>query len=189
MPSQTPQSDLFAAPSPVRSLFFALLPDADTRARIEAAARATVASARMTAPHRLHVTLLYLGESAGANPRWIAAARRAADAVAVSAFEATFDRVASFRGAPPPCVLLGDDASNAPLHAFRAALHAAALAQGLREAGRTAFVPHVTLARPQQALPEAVAVQPIHWPVRAFSLLHSVRGQSDYERLGTWPLG
>ncbi len=188
----TTQANLFGGVTPTQRLFFALLPDSATRdviSRTVTHAHADLQRMRATPAHRLHVTLVYLGESAGPRQDWISAARRAADSIQTQAFEMTFDRIDGFRGQPAPCVLLGDTDSNVALYAFQQQVRDACRRHGLRDAGHAAFRPHVTLGRSPEARDAPVRVAPICWPTHAFSLLHSSPGRAEYERLGTWPLG
>lgn len=186
------QPGLFGAPEPLHRLFFALLPDATARDAISAAfvrVAPELPDARVVAPRRHHLTLVYLGESAGAREDRVDAARRAAEALRARVFEVRLDRIVSFHGGrlQSACVLCSDDA-QAPVHGFRRDLRDALLVEGLRESGHGVFVPHVTLAYATRRMETALAVPPVHWQARDFALLHSVAGRSEYEVLERWPL-
>lgn len=185
------QPGLFGAPESLHRLFFALLPDAAARDAISAAfARVAheLPDARIVAPRRHHLTLVYLGESAGAHQGRVEAARRVAASLRASAFDVQLDRIVSFHGSrQSACVLRGGDAP-APVHGFHRELRDALLAEGLREPGHGEFVPHVTLAYAAQRIEAAVPVPAVRWPVCDFVLLHSIAGRSDYDVLGRWPL-
>ncbi|MCD9026674.1 RNA 2',3'-cyclic phosphodiesterase [Luteimonas sp. BDR2-5] len=188
------QPDLFAAAVlPLHRLFFALLPDAAAQDAIQAAWRHVAPSLgdpRATPSHRLHLTLLYLGETAGPRVDWIEAATRAAASLQATSFPVVLDRIASFQGSQPPTVLRAADDANPALLAFQRQLRDACRIAGLRDAGHARFVPHVTLARPRIALPVPVAVaSPVRWQATRFVLVHSIAGCRDYARLGEWALG
>ena len=52
------------------------------------------------------------------------------------------------------------------------------------------FVPHVTLAYAERALPAPVMLEGgVEWPVDALELLHGEAGHRDYRTLGHWRLG
>lgn len=138
---------------------------------------------------RLHVTLIHVGDYARSLPQSVVAAvREAADGLSGSAFELTFDRVASFAGAPGrhPCVLLGGEGVEA-VRAFRGRLFEALLRAGVRTVSREAFNPHVTLAYGDRRLPER-AIEPVGWRADEFLLIHSEVGRSTYHTLGRWSL-
>ena len=138
---------------------------------------------------RMHVTLIHVGDYLGPLPRSVIEDVGAASArLSENAFEVTFDRVASFAGAPGkhPYVLLGDE-GVAGLTAFRDRLFKALLRAGVRTLSREAFTPHVTLTYGDQQLP-ARDIDPVHWRATEFLLIHSEVGRSAYHTLGRWPL-
>jgi 2'-5' RNA ligase len=47
--------------------------------------------------------------------------------------------------------------------------------------------PHLTLSREETLLPDAL-IEPVHWTVRDFRLIHSPHGESRHIVLGCWPL-
>jgi 2'-5' RNA ligase len=173
-------------------LFFALLPDADTRSRLARVATALRADrpgwrAHWIHPDRYHATLHFLGNYPSFRPDLVAAARTAAQIVHAAPFEWTLDHAASFPGRRPPCVLRCSAVPGALQQLWHALHHALALAgQGDRLAND--FIPHVTLAYGEEALAEPVAVATVRWQAEDFALLHSVTGQGDHQILGRWPL-
>ncbi|NYZ63297.1 2'-5' RNA ligase family protein [Luteimonas deserti] len=184
-------ADLFGPPRPVHSLFFALMPDAQLRdALADMAARIEVANPLHATPaHRLHLTLYYIGESEGPRADWVAGAERAVERLLpVTPFAFELDRVAGFRGAPAPCVALVDPGHESALSAFRQRLHDACRREGLPEAGHARFTPHVTLGRVTPMLAAPIGIPPLRWQARTLALVHSVRGQSAYQTVGTWHL-
>lgn len=140
-------------------------------------------------PDRLHVTLIHVGDYAGSLPQSVITnIRTAAEGLSETVFDVTFDRAASFAGAPGkhPCVLLGGDGLEA-LRALRDRLFRALLRVGVRTLSREAFTPHVTLAYGDRQLPEWT-VDPVSWRPAEVLLLHSEVGRSTYHALGRWPL-
>lgn len=140
-------------------------------------------------PERLHVTLIHVGDYAGALPQSVIAdLRTAADGLSETAFDVAFDRAASFAGAPGkhPHVLLGGEGVEA-LRALRDRLFKTLLRAGVRTLSRDAFTPHVTLAYGDRQLPER-AIDPVGWRPAEFLLIHSEVGRSTYHSLGRWPL-
>lgn len=176
----------------VHRLFFALMPDQATRTRLAQVAATLRAEhpalrARWVTPDRYHVTLHFLGDHPTLRPDIVAAATRAAAGIRATPFEWTLDRALSFRGREPPCVLRNAEHS-APLQQLWQALgHALALA-GQATSREREFTPHVTLAYGRSALPQALAVEPVPWPVQEFALIRHVLGQGAYQLLGRWPL-
>lgn len=196
MPS--PQDSLFdpvQAPMPRHRLFFALVPSEAVRARISDVAASLRAQRALTGrwvqPARYHLTLAFLGDHVTLGDALLASARSAGEAAAAQAvpFVWTADRIDSFRGRQPPCVLRGGSDVRALL----------GLWSGLRrELARRAldghmdrsFVPHVTLAYAERALPAPVMLEGgVEWPVDALELLHGEAGHRDYRTLGHWRLG
>lgn len=182
----------FESPEPSDRLFFAVLPDAPTRARLAALAHAlrdTLAlQGRPRPTANLHVTLHFLGDHAGLPASLVDAARAAADAVALAPFQARFDRVASFgrHRREHPLVLLGDAPEADGWAHLHGRLSAALAAKGLLRS-EPSFTPHVTLLYDtRQVTPQAIA--PLGWTVREFLLIHSVLGHGEYRLLGRWPL-
>jgi RNA 2',3'-cyclic 3'-phosphodiesterase len=167
-------------------LFFAVVPDTDTAARIHRLARllrcAHKFDRKMIEPELLHVSLFFLGEP---SEQIVRVVREAAAGVRVQPFEVWFDRSASFRGRPGsrPFVLVGDEGVE-PLQSFRRALGVALAERGLRRLAKRDFTPHITLLYAERNVEEH-PIEPISWTVREFVLIHSMRG---HVHLGRWPL-
>lgn len=165
-------------------LFFALWPDAATRARLADWTRSIhrASGGRAMRPQNVHLTLAFLGSTpAVALPGLIAAAGR----IAPRAFTLRVDEPgywphnqiawAGVREIPPELAALVGD--------LRAELVAASVAFDPKP-----FVAHITLvrkARPGFKLPP---LEPIEWPVRDFVLVRSVTGAhgSAYEVAQRW---
>lgn len=165
-------------------LFFALWPDATTRARLadwtQSIHRAS--GGRAMRPENVHLTLAFLGSTpAAALPALIAAAGR----IAPRTFTLRVDEPgywrhnqiawAGVREIPPELAALVGD--------LRAALLEANVPFDVKP-----FVAHVTLvrkARPGFKLPP---LEPIEWLVRDFALVRSVTGAdgSTYEVAQRW---
>jgi 2'-5' RNA ligase len=177
--------DKFASSSSAR-LFLAAVPDAATAERIHRLAgvlkRAHKFDGKLIAPHRLHISLFFLGDM---SERFVRAASAAAVQVRTEPFEVSFDRTASFRGTSGnrPFVLIGESGLRR-LESFRRMLGAALTRSGLRRLANTNFTPHITLLYDARSADE-YPIQPIFWTVTEFVLIRSMKG---HEYLGRWPL-
>src|SRR5580658_7094018 len=102
-------------PAPAERLFFAVLPDAETAARIVGLGRELRdecgVRGKPFAASRLHISLHYVGDFHEAPDGIVERADEAARAVTAEPFEVVFDRVGSFAGKASgrPLVLFGGD--------------------------------------------------------------------------------
>ena len=167
-------------------LFFAIVPDADTAARIYHVAqvlkRAHKFDGSIIDPRHLHISLFFLGEPSEQIVRTIC---EAAAQVRVPPFELWFDRSGSFRGRPGnrPFVLVGERGLDR-LRSFRRTLGVALAEKGLRSLAKREFTPHVTLLYAERAVEEH-PIAPISWTANEFVLIHSTHG---HVHLARWPL-
>jgi 2'-5' RNA ligase len=169
--------------------FFALLPDAEAKARIDSAARdlraRLHASGRLRGPDKYHVTLRGIAVPDGPFGQSIAMARRVADRLRRTGFAVMFNQAASF-GKPPKYAF--SLATTADLLA--ASSLSAALLDDLRHAGLrvdgSSFTPHVTLFY-ERKLREPIEVPALRWQVREFVLIESIDNR-EYVILDSWPL-
>ncbi|MDQ1093986.1 2'-5' RNA ligase [Xanthomonas sacchari] len=182
----------FDAPAARESLFFALLPDAQTAQALHRLGRQLCEAhglhGRALPPERLHVTLHYLGEYAGIPPRLLRQACAAGQTLAAAPFALAFDQAATFdsRARTRPLVLRGD-AEPAPLQALRQALQQQLARHGVAARADGAYLPHMTLAYVDRALaPQRVPA--LRWQAASLSLLRSVQGQGRYLHEARWPL-
>ena len=180
-------------PSQKDRIFLALLPDAETAARIHALAEELKAQHGFTAnlilPEHLHVTLFHLGDWAALPDMVVEAAKTAAQSIAASPFEAVFDTARSFRNSTGvyPFVLTGPE--RAPLHDFHKALGAALKTNGLGAAVHADdFTPHVTLTYDEVKAKPAKLAAPMAWTVEDFVLVHSVLGRTTHHHLARFAL-
>ncbi len=166
-------------------LFFALWPDAATRAALHRTGKwlhRHWGGRRMRAD-TLHITLAFIGATPAGR---IDALIACGDAVATDAYELTLDQAGYWRhnrigwlGAqrmPPQHVALVDRLNER--------LQAAGFPVDSRP-----HVPHVTLLRNSPG-GEAPACMPITWPIRTFVLAQSRRGAdgAHYEAIRCWAL-
>lgn len=171
-----------ASGSPGR-LFFAVLPDADTAARIHRLAHALKRAHRfdrnLIEPQLLHVSLFFLGEP---SEQIVRIAREAAAEVRMQPFQLWLDRSASFRGRPGsrPFVLVGDEGVER-LRSFRKALGTALAVRGLKYLAKRDFTPHVTVLYADRHVEEH-PIEPIGWTVNEFVLIHSMHGHVHVAR-------
>lgn len=182
----------FASAEPTDRLFFAAMPD--PRAA-EAIAQTADRSRRMhgisAAPlrtDRFHVTLIHIGDFAGLPKAVVADSLRVGERTTAPPFEVTFDRAASFSGAPQrkPFVLQGG-ADLDGLQAFRRSLWDRLIRAGVKPLSRIEFNPHVTLLYDPASIAEH-PVEPVRWTVDELVLIHSELGRTKYNVLGRWPL-
>ncbi len=190
MPSRRPRKKFGA--SQKDRIFFAVVPDAETAARIHALAEELKAGngldGNLILPEHLHITLFHLGDWRELPAEIVAIASRAAAEVAAAPFDVTCRRVESFRNRTGiyPFVLLAEQGAT-PLQAFQQALGAALKRNGLGGATQGDFKPHVTLLRDDTRM-KPIAVAPVTWTVRDFVLIHSLLGQTKHVHLGRWAL-
>ena len=195
-PSDQPQLDLLgtadARPAEVHRLFFALLPDAATRARLAQAAQALKAShpglrARWVSPARYHATLHFLGDHARLRQDVVDAAMAAATDLRMAPFEWVLHEAASFRGRQPPCILRSSSVPE-PLQQLWQDLRRALVLVGQGRHIARSFTPHVTVAYSHAVLLDVTPIEPVAWRVERVALVHSVVGQQDYQVLAEWTL-
>lgn len=192
------QSSLFGEPSPqqpdeLHRLFFALWPDADTRAAMRERALALESAqrpgGRLIGAHRYHLTLQFLGDF---NPLPQSLGERAAAAAATvraAAFDLVLDRAGSFANRDIPW-WLGSAAPDPGLSQLWDRLGVALARHGVKVvASHRAHVPHVTLVRGAERALAPTPVEPLTWRIDRFVLLHSELGRrNEYSLLGEWRL-
>lgn len=187
MPDQLLFPGITASRPLTDGLFFAVLPDASARLRIEELTdrlRARYALTGRPLAERVRVSLHGVGEFTSFPGDVAARAIDAASSVALAPFEISFERVMSFSGklGNLPLVLCGEGAAG--FTALQRALGAALAKAGLRSAHSD---PHLTLLYDMKRIDEQ-PIEPIEWTVRQFVLVHSLLGQGVYKSLGRWPL-
>lgn len=177
---------------PAHRVFLAIKPDTATAERIarliEQLRPVVGFKGKALHPERLHITLHHLGDFVQQPAEdLLARARLAAERLASSPFDVTFDQVVSFHGRRDhrPFVLLGHE-GVAGLMAFQQTL-----GEALQHAGvpvpRGHFKPHVTLLYDRGGFAPK-PVEPVTWTVREFVLIHSWLGKTRYDELGRWAL-
>ena len=191
------QQNLFgaapAASTDIHRLFFALLPDTATRARMADLASALrdrhQAGGRLIGAHRYHLTLQFLGDADRFEEPRAQAAQAAAADVAATAFELRLDLAGSFRNRSIPW-WLGCEQPPAELQTLWDRLGVALAKRGVRTEGGHSLTPHVTIVRDAVGpLHPPVGIEPIVWRVTDFALIHSQLGSRNaYTVLGQWPL-
>lgn len=167
-------------------LFFALWPDATTRERIAAAARALSldAGARAVPGENYHATLAFIGEvPATALPSIcdLGAALRS------PRLELSFDAYEYWP--KPEVVVVAARTIPPPLQRLWQALHAALNERGWALETKR-LRPHITVARNVVQAPVLQQMAPFDWPADTFSLVRSDTGgpRSIYTVQDTWPL-
>ena len=178
-------------PSQKERIFFACLPDAETRGA-HPCDGGTVESgehgfeAKLILPEHLHVTLFHLGDWAALPEEIVRLAKDAASQVKAAPFEVAFTRAESFRNSTGvyPFVLTSDVAPWRELHG---ALGAALTKIGLGGATKGEFKPHMTLTYDKLRV-KPMQIAPVLWTVRDFVLVHSQLGKTAHMHLGRWML-
>lgn len=173
-------------------LFFALVPDEALRARMAQATADLVAAqpgaGRRLRPRRYHMTLRFLGGFDALAPSLLDSLRASADGLRAARFTFHLDRAGSFRNRSVPW-WLGCAELPPGLAALQGALEQALQGSGVPLAAAPAFVPHVTVVRDADRPLQTRPIEPLEWPVTAFSLVHSdATAGHAYTRLSSWPL-
>jgi 2'-5' RNA ligase len=167
-------------------LFFAALPEPETRYRLEAMAKALrlPPGARRIPVENYHITLAFAGEVSNAQA---AILRAIAPALRSAAFEVCFDACEYWQKSEV-VVAAASDPLRA-LHALHQRLRAESERLGLA-ADPMPFRAHVTLARKVTQAPVLKAMSPFFWRVQALHLVHSSGSAtgSVYTVVDTWPL-
>jgi 2'-5' RNA ligase len=182
------QTELFAPEEPPSTLFFALFPDAPTRAKIASLAQDQRLKhglrGRLLAPTRLHISLYGVGVYPRVPPGILSSACDAAASIVAAPVEMVLDCAMSFAGSDAFVLRESEDtALKDLLHAIGATMRKAGLGQGFVPS----YVPHLTLLYDKH-LVQKQAIDPIRWTAREFVLVESLVGQSKYVIHGRWPL-
>ncbi|HEY3947485.1 2'-5' RNA ligase family protein [Phenylobacterium sp.] len=175
---------------PYDKFFFAIL--AEGEARRAAWALASEEQLRLGRPDYrtpercLHISLVMIAFGFSVWEPLLVRAAEAADRIRMRNFRISLNRIESFRGAPRPRVLTGDEGVIGLdlLHAQLCAVLAAADFDVKRIAN---FNAHLTLMRDRRETP-LQHVDPITWDAGEFVLVHSHHGQGRYTILERWPL-
>lgn len=190
--SQASLFDFEPPPKLTERIFFAIAPDAEAVADINALTAALKdrhgMQGRPIADAKLHCTLCNLGDFAGMPETLLVRAKQAAALVAAGTqpFTAAFDTAQTFinRARNRPFVLTGGDGVTGVSALYRN------LAGALLKAGISgnplSYTPHITLLYDDVTVAPA-AVAPVEWPVHELLLLHSHIGQArPYNVLAHW---
>jgi RNA 2',3'-cyclic 3'-phosphodiesterase len=159
-------------------LFFALCPNAVTRARLDrwSAALHERCGGRRTPAENLHVTLAFLGNVADER---VAAVEAAMGRVEPRRFVLTLDRPGYWK--KNSIAWAGTSAVPAELEALAAELRAS-LAAAAVPYDPQPFAVHVTLLRDARAPAAMPALEPIAWPVDGYALVVSAGGRYEIRR-------
>lgn len=168
-------------------LFFALWPEEPVRQAIARAglgiARGRALGGREVPAERLHLTLLFLGETTAAQQEQLLAG---AAQVRGHAFDLRLDEAACFYRTR--VFWVGAREAPARLIALWQSLCDVAALAGL-EPDHRPLAPHITVVRDIKHRIRPVAIDPIVWRVRRFALVHSVPGAApQYHVVSQWPL-
>ena len=171
-------------------LFFALLPDSETRTAIQKAARDLSImiqhGGKSVRDENFHLTLMFLGDGVPAVEEQ--AAMEAASQVSLEPFTFELDHGASFAG-PTSTWWLGSRTPSESLLDLRRQLQAAIVERKVAY-DRQRFSPHVTIARHARTRLPNTTIKPIRWRCESFSLMRSPMDMPGgcYESVASWPL-
>ena len=174
-------------------LFFAVRPPPEVAAAIGQVA-AGARSSGLLRGHWLqaakyHITVHFLGGFAFVPEDLVERARSAADALRFAAFDIVLDRMTSFPGRrQSPCILCCTPAAAAALRDLWSVLRAGCDNAGATAPQQDTFVPHLTIAYANRALPEPIPIEPLRWRADEFLLLHSDVSAASHKPLGSWAL-
>ena len=167
-------------------LFFALWPDAATRAVLASLVHSLRAQGggRPVPENKLHLTLLFHGQ---VQPRFVADLRDMASRISVPPDTLILDRVDYWRRNQLVCL----EATRCP-PALSALVDQ--LVQGSRNLSlpieERPYVPHITLLRRASRRVELHDFAPVAWPISEFVLVHSVAGRdaASYDVIDRWQM-
>ena len=167
-------------------LFFALWPDAATRAALADLARSLLGQGggRPVPEDKLHLTLMFHGR---VRPRLVADLRDMAGRISLPPDILVLDRVEYWRRNQLVCL----GASRCP-PALSALVDR--LAQGSRGLGlpieERPYVPHITLLRRASRRVEMRDFEPLAWPIAEFVLVRSTPGRdaAAYDVIDQWQM-
>jgi 2'-5' RNA ligase len=157
-------------------LFFALLPDAATRAAL--ARLQPLAPGRAVPAENLHLTLAFLGRQPGAA---VAPLEQVLARLALPPLALRVDTLGYFAG--PRIAWAGTTRPPAALLDLQARLMAALQQAGFAPDSHGGFRPHVTLARQAAPPPPDAAFAPLDWRVGRIALLASGAADGLYRTL------
>jgi len=178
----------FAPARHVDCLFFAVLPDEQTAARLIDVQTHLVNRHRLRGklmePDRLHVTLRLVGNYDGLRESVVDEAKRAADSIVMAPFDVAFSHAATLGG--EAFALFRGQGSDA-LVALGDAIGVAMAKVGLKSSASQFKTPHISLLRAPSRVPEE-PVEPVHWTASEFVLIHSLIGKHEHRIKARWPL-
>lgn len=173
---------------------FALLPDAEVRARFFATGERLQRVHRIggtpIAADALRLDLCPMGHPGRLVTTAEQAMLAAGAAVSLAEFTLTFDSATRLRthAAQFPLVLKANAAGTAAALELRKALAAAQAAAGLQVIAVTGFSAYVALLQGDTVNAAEELINPIDWTVREFVLIRHFFGGLRHEVIGRWPL-
>lgn len=166
-------------------LFFAIVPGDTVRTRLDTLAReaAQVTGGRASAPHTLHLTVVFVGTVDG---RVATSIRDAGEATRFAAFDLSLDRLGAFARAGVAWAAPSE--VPAALAAANRDLVRALADRGVATEARP-YRPHVTLARRCERTLEGPIAPPVAWRVDRVVLMSSrlLSEGARYREVGSWP--
>lgn len=163
-------------------LFFALVPDAPVRTRIERVQNSLINAGRAAKPHQFHATLAFLGLQ---TPELIPEIRAIASGLSFQPCRIVMDRFGHFKRAG--VLWLGASEIPAQLARFQQSLVDALLEEGIGY-DKKAWNFHVTLYRKMRKPAPIMDPDTIEWSLDGFDLIESVSVRSgvEYHSIGHW---
>lgn len=173
------------ASAPKQRVFFALWPDATTRAALATLAQQHAQhNGRVVAADNLHLTLVFVGGVTAAQRVCMEAA---AATLVAAPFSVTLDSLGYWL--KPKALWAGVETAPSALIDLVTQLNTALIPCGYKPDSRS-FKAHVTLARKAQRPPDSQQMPPLVWRADDFCLVESVTGEqgSEYRVIARWPL-
>lgn len=163
-------------------LFFALVPGARIRKRIEQVQSDLRVTGRAATPHQFHATLAFLGMQ---QPEQIPQIESIASRLSFEHCKIVMDRIGRFKRAG--VLWLGASRIPQPLVRFQQSLVEALLDAGIGH-DRKAWEFHITLYRKMRMRSPIMNPVAIEWSLHGFELIESVsiRSGVEYHSIGHW---
>jgi 2'-5' RNA ligase len=170
---------------PRQRLFFALWPDDEVRAALDATGKSLLGKRIKRVPAaNLHLTLAFAGSVTASVRRCL---ESSAGAIQLTPFDLTIDQCGHWHR--PRIAWIGPTHTPSGLWSLVGAMRTAFESCGLQAETRP-YQPHMTLARKISRLTNDTPITPVPWSIRSFSLIESVTDPRGvrYQRLVSWAL-
>ncbi|MDT2022264.1 2'-5' RNA ligase family protein [Methylocella sp. CPCC 101449] len=186
--------DFPGRPSRPDRIFYALFPDAETAVKAEEFGRLFRKTHRLIGSplltERLHISLQHIADYRRVRSKFLYAAQRAGNRIAIPPFEVSLSAIETFHEGRPNWHPLVLRAEGQLLSDLQRQLGLAMTENGLKLQTSGAFLPHMTLSY-GPGMVRLRAIEPIRFVVKEFCLVHNERWLGrlgTYHLLERWPL-